>query len=249
MPISSSLLVVAVVLVLIAGFIGHWIGSSSAGRGVAEAQIDVVKAKNEGAQLAISTLQSDLVGMLRETLGDQAVRKPTVQAINEIDHAIATLQAPAAGAGSGAGSAGSGSAGSGSAAATTSEDRIHQAVTQLKTARENLVKLHNGRNSAETVLAKLEQAARRGNDLRADLAHDVAEQRSGLGRLYAETALDAVKANDLPRARRLLATAAHLDPGNRARYEKQLQTFDKSGTLPNETEDPAGSAAGSGDMK
>ena len=246
MPISSSLLVVAVVLVLIAGFIGHWIGSASAGRGVAEAQIDVVKAKNEGAQLAISTLQSDLVGMLRETLGDQAVRKPTVQAINEIDHALATLQAPPTGAGSG--SAGSGSAGSGSAAATTSEDRIHQAVTQLKTARESLVKLHNDRNSAETVLAKLEQAARRGNDLRADLAHDVAEQRSGLGRLYAETSLDAVKANDLPRARRLLATAAHLDPGNRARYEKQLQTFDKSGTLPNETEDPS-SGSGSGEIK
>ncbi len=109
-------------------------------------------------------------------------------------------------------------------------------------ARDSLVRVFESRGSAAAVLAQLERAARRGSSARAELAREVAEQRSGLGRLYAELAVDAAKAGDTGRARRLLSTAAVLDPSNRPRYEKQLQTFDRSATLPPAPEQAAGSA-------
>jgi hypothetical protein len=110
------------------------------------------------------------------------------------------------------------------------------------------VQVAQGRSSALAELSALERSVRRRGDQRLDLGRDVAEQRSGLGTLYAELAADAVKAGDPARARRLLATAAHLDPGNRARYEQQLRTFDKAGVLPRDTTDPAG-AAGRGSAR
>jgi proteasome lid subunit RPN8/RPN11 len=230
---------IALVLVLIAGFIGHWLGAGSANQALAQAQIDVARVRAEAAQSAIGSLQVELVGLLRETLGDQALHKPAAGAIAELDKAIAALQPPAAG---------SGSAGSGGAAAAAPAVNAEQALAQLQAARAGLVRLLEDRGTAETVLAELERAARRGSTARADLSRDVAEQRAGLGSLYAELAADAAKAGDAGRARRLLAAAAHLDPGNRPRYERQLQTFDKSGTLPQIT-DPSAGPAGAGDKR
>jgi hypothetical protein len=115
-------------------------------------------------------------------------------------------------------------------------------ATQLRIARDLLLRLGQDRGVAAAKLNQLERATRRSGELRTDLARDVSEQRSGLGGLYAELAGDAVRAGDAARARRLLATAAHLDPGNRTRYEKLLQSFDKTASLPRETSDTTGSA-------
>jgi proteasome lid subunit RPN8/RPN11 len=236
---TATLIGIAVVLILIAGFFGHWLGSSSGGRGAVEAQLDLARAKADATQLAIGSLQSDLVGILRETLGDHAVRKPAAIAIADVEKAIAAVKAvapaPAPAPATDAGSAGS-------AAPSTPPTPVEQALTRLAAARTSLIRLLEDRGSAEAVLAQLELAARRGAAARADLARDVAAQRAGLGRLYAELATDAVKAGDPARARGLLAAAAHLDPGNRPRYEKQLQTFDRAGTLPQKPEGAAGSA-------
>jgi proteasome lid subunit RPN8/RPN11 len=245
----ASLIVIGVILLLVGGFVGHWIGAASANRAIEEIEVKVANAKAEGAQLAITQLQSDLLGVMRETLGDQAVRKPVAQAITELDGAIAALEGTAAptpptpptlGAGS---AAGSGSA-AGNAAPTG--DARAQAVSGLKTVRDSLRRLSEDRNSAQAMLTALESASRRSSDLRTDLAHDVAEQRSGLGLLYAELAADAAKSGDKARASRLLSTAAHLDPSNRSRYETQLRSFDKSGHLPGDIGDTAGSAAQGG---
>jgi len=104
-------------------------------------------------------------------------------------------------------------------------------VTQLKALRDRLQGLIDKRGSAEAVLVQLEKAARRGADRSIDLGRDLGEQRAGIGGLYAELATDAAKAGDKARAKRLLTAAAHLDPGNHGRYEKQLQAFDKTATL------------------
>ncbi len=222
----TSSIVIGVALVLIAGFVGHWIGASSGGRALAGAQLDATKARAEAAQLAIGSLQSDLVGILRDTLGDQAMREPAAAAIAELDKVIASLRAP----------------GPGSAAPPAAAPASDRGRDQLGGARDSLVRVIESRGSAAAVLAQLERAARRGSSARAELAREVAEQRSGLGRLYAELAVDAAKAGDTGRARRLLSTAAVLDPSNRPRYEKQLQTFDRSATLPPAPEQAAGSA-------
>jgi proteasome lid subunit RPN8/RPN11 len=251
------LALIGVVVLVIGGFVGHWFGVGSANQALAQAQIEIAKAKTEGAQLTLTSLQSDLVAILRNTLGDEALRRPLTQAIAEIERALAVVPdvAPTAGpgpaappgagagsaAGAGAGSAtGAGSAATGSAAgastptvaAGSSDERLRQLASQLRATRETLLRLAQDRGSAQAQLEQLERLARLGNEVRGDLGRDVAEQRLGLGALYAELAADAVKANDPARARRLLTTAAHLDPRNRARYEKQLQSFDRSAKLP-----------------
>jgi proteasome lid subunit RPN8/RPN11 len=298
----GPLIVIGVVLLLVGGFVGRWLGVGAANQVLDQFQNEIVKAKMEGAQAEDARLQISLVEVLRNTLGDEALRKPIVQAVDELDRALAWLPAspvlpiwatpPAPGAGSaaapagssaagpGAGSAapGAGSAagagpgraagpgpgsptvaGAGSAAAPAAggavapgagsgDPRLQELAAQLKASRDQLFLLAQGRMSAHAVLAQLEGLARRSSELRADLGHDVAEQRSGLGALYAELADDAVKAKDLARARRLLATAAHLDPGNRTRYEQQLQSFDKAASLPHDITDNTGSA-GQGNIR
>ncbi|HEY1554196.1 MAG TPA: hypothetical protein VGF94_05145 [Kofleriaceae bacterium] len=236
----GTLLVAAAVLMLLAGFVGHWLGASSGNAALVEAQGELDKARHEGEQFAIGQLNSDLVGVLRDTVGDQALHKPVGQAITAIDAAIASMEPKASGSGSAAGSgSGSGSAAgsasgsaSGSGSAAGPGPGTGNVLAQLKQAREILARLGTDRSSAATALDVLERASKSESMLKADLAHDVAEQRAAIGIAYSELSANAMKAGDKDRAMRLLAAAAHLDPGNRARYEQQLQAIDPSASLP-----------------
>ncbi|HEX4421318.1 MAG TPA: hypothetical protein VH165_25560, partial [Kofleriaceae bacterium] len=249
----GPLILIGVVLLLVGGFVGRWLGIGSANEVLLQAQLEIGKAKFEGQQSVLTSLQNDLLGTLRDTMGDEGMRAPVEQAIQDLDQAIAMLPAeppppavapPVAGsaaptAGSaappGAGSAGSATAsaagsaggagsasspGAGSAlapiavpvtlpipgiaaapppgvtapAATPATAALIALSTQLRGARADLMTLMQRRYSAHIVLDQLEHATRRGAELRADLNHDVAEQRSGLGNLYAELAGDVAKA-------------------------------------------------------
>jgi proteasome lid subunit RPN8/RPN11 len=230
----ATLIVLGLVMLLIGGFVGRWWGAQGTQQILQQAQIDIMKAKQEGAQLMVTQLQSDLVGVMRATLGDEAVRKPVAEGIANLDESIKSLE------------------GQGSNA-----DAV-KALATLKTTRENLLRLADDRGNAYALLAQLEALSKRSSMVRADLEHDVQTQRTGLSQLYSELAVDVAK-TDKERAKRLLATAAYLDPGNAPRFEQQLQTFDKSGKLPRvqvqvdeapaakpATGSAAGSAAGSG---
>jgi hypothetical protein len=102
-------------------------------------------------------------------------------------------------------------------------------LRRLEQVRRDLVRLVVERESAQATLRAVEHEARRQDEQRgrADqgraLEREVVTQRAGLGGLYAELGADAARAGDTARARRLFATAARLDPGNRARYESQLR--------------------------
>jgi proteasome lid subunit RPN8/RPN11 len=202
----AMLITVGIVLALVGGVVGHWFGVGAANQVLADAQIAIAGAKADGAKAAVATLQSDLLGILRDTYSDEAMHRPLLQAITIIDELIAALPADVA------------------AAASFAQ--------QLKTARVRLAQLEQARGVAQAELAALEAGARRGNEQSKEVSRDLADQRSGLGAIYAELATDAAKAGDASRARRLLTAAAHLDPGNRVRYEKQLQAFDPTGHLP-----------------
>ncbi|MEO7734100.1 MAG: Mov34/MPN/PAD-1 family protein [Kofleriaceae bacterium] len=215
----GPLLVTAVLVLLIGGFAGHWLGVGSANQALGEAQIEIAKGRADGASTMASTLQRDLVGVLRDTLGDEALRRPLAQAVAELDRAMSLM-----------------SAGS------------PELASQLKATRDSLLQLSQSRGTAQAELAQLERLARPGSELRADLGRDVAEQRAGIGALYAELATTALKLGDPARARRLLAAAAHFDPRNRARYETQLRSFDTSATLPVDLNDNTG-AAGEGTIR
>lgn len=238
----AMFITVGVILALLGGVVGHWLGVGAANQALADAQIAVANAKVEGARAGIATLQSDLLGLLRDTYSDEAMHRPVTEAIAVLDQLIAALPpdspAPMGPLPPGARSVVSG-AGSGAAPPGPSF------AMQLRTARTRLVQLEQARGTAQAELAALETAARHGNEPSKEVTRDLAEQRAGLGAIYAELAADAAKA-DPARARRLLAAAAHLDPGNRVRYEKQLQTFDPAGHLP---PNPGASNPGEGEPR
>ena len=255
----STVVMVAVVLVLLAGFAGHWIGSSGANAAVTQAQVEIAKARGEGTQLAVAQLQHELVGVLRETLGDEAVQRPVLQALTALDVAIATL-GPVLPGGPVARPSPVGSSPDGSpsrdatlpgptaatpttptAAPSPADAQRAQTLAQLQAVRARLIEVANARGSAEAALAAIQRVTRQGAELRGDLVREVADQRAGIGVLYAELAADVAKAGDARRAKRLLATAARLDPGGRSRYEAQLRGFDKGATLPPSGDAPAGS--------
>jgi hypothetical protein len=222
----ATLIGIGILLLLIGGFIGNWWGASSTNRVIEQAQAEIAKARTDAIETVVGELQSDLVGVLRESLGDAGMQQPIATAIREIDAAIADLDGSAA--------PGGGSA-QGSAAPANPSERMKQLATTLRGTRERLMRIADDRQAAQALLAKLALRARDKTRLHEDLGHDVAEQRSGLGTLYAELAADVAKGGDKARAKRLLTIAAHLDPGNRVRYEQQLHTFDKSASLPPDT--------------
>jgi proteasome lid subunit RPN8/RPN11 len=242
----AMLITVGVILALLGGVVGHWLGVGAANQALAEAQIAVGNAKLEGLKAGVASLQSDLLGLLRDTYNDEAMHRPLTEAVAVIDQIIAALPPdsappaapPAGGApagpGSGAGSSAPSAVAAGSGAPATAAAGNPPAPSfalQLRTARTRLVQLAQTRAIAQAELAALEAAARRGNEPSKEILRDLAEQRAGLGAIYAELATDAAKA-DPSRARRLLTAAALLDPGNGVRYEKQLQMFEPAGRLP-----------------
>lgn len=287
-PGSLAMLVgVGVVLLLVGGFIGNWWGASSANRVIEQAQAQVAKAKVDAVEYVVNGLDAELVGVLRDSLGDATMRRSLALAVAELDGAIAELEgkprpaddatrldprggapapagpgsasalaaagsasAPAAGSGAGTPSAGSltPTAAAGSTAApgvaASPRDRLQASAAMLRGARDRLIRIAEDRAGAEVVLAQLDRRSRSRGRSTEELGRDVAEQRSGLGTLYAEIASDVAK-TDKARAKRLLSIAAHIDPGNRARYEQQLRTFDKTASLPPDT----GAAMGSGGTK
>lgn len=216
----AAIVAVGVILLLVGAFAGHWWGSASANAAIGEVQRQLVKAHADGAEQAIASIDSDLVSILRQSLGDGALRKPIADATAAIDGLLPQLDAQGA-----------------------ADPKASELATRLREARSQLAQVATDRSTSEVMLAQLELATRRRGQLRSDLSRDVTEQRTGLGALYAELAADVAKAGDKARAKRLLAVAAHLDPGNRARYEQQLRTFDKTATL------SRGAGVGSGGAK
>jgi proteasome lid subunit RPN8/RPN11 len=204
----AAIVIIGLILLLIGGFLGRWYGLSKASELVAEAQNQVNRAKLEGAQAAVTSLQSDLVGVLRAVMGDAAVRKPVETTIASLDQMLKDLDGPAG------------------------ADQAAKLKATITTLRDQLLALANDRASAETTLAQLEMMSKSSSLIRADLAQEVGQQRAAVGLLYAELAADVAKSGDKARAKRLLATAARVDPGNTSQYQQQLKTFDSSATLP-----------------
>jgi proteasome lid subunit RPN8/RPN11 len=217
----AMFIVIGTILALLGGIVGHWWATSRVNQALSDAQIAIAGAKADGAKAGIAMLQTDLLGILRDTYSDETMHQPVRQAIGAIDQIIAAMPPEVA------------VLGPASAPSTGSDtdSRWGAFAQQLRIARTQLTQFAQARVTAQAELAALDAATRRGNDVPKEIAHDLAEQRAGLGAMYAELATDAAKAGDRDRARRLLTAAGHLDPGNRNRYEKQLQAFDPTGHL------------------
>lgn len=204
--------VIALVLVLLAGGIGHWLGSARATDAAAvQMQQQLLQAHAQGSQLAIASIDNDLITVLRDAVNDRAVSTPVAVAVTELDGAIAALDGPP-----------------GATPGTPPDPKA--TVERLRLVKSRLLQVLEERAVAESLLKQIGVLTRQNGDLKVDLARDVARQRAGIGTLYAELAAQVGKA-DVKRVKRLLDTAASLDPGNRARYQKLLQDVDPSAKL------------------
>lgn len=233
---------IAVLLMLIAGFGGHWLGMSAANQEVVKAQVAAVNAQEHATELAVGRLDNDLVKILRDTLADARMQAPVARALTELDAAIDALGAlaptpaappapPAAGSGSGSGSAAA-------APPAPPADPRTLAIARLKEARAAFAELARTQVAAIVTLDQIATATRGGAEERARVLPDLSAHRAAIGQLYAELATDVAK-TDPARAARLLAVAAKVDARNIARYQAQLQTFQKGATLPRESGDTA----------
>lgn len=238
--------------VLVIGLLaGRWLGNAQAEQRVQDAQRAAEQARSENDQLAADSRQNEMAGVLRDAFGDEALRKPIQNAIDELDRTIADLPTEVAsdaghaagpgassgapgGAGSGAlGDAGSGApggAGSGASpggagsGAPASAVGVDPRVPRLVAQlKASRERLFQLSQGHLTARATFTEIERvtRPHDELAALHHELRDQRSALGAAYAELATVADKLGDGERARRLRDTAGTLDPDNRARYTKQ----------------------------
>lgn len=202
---------IAGVALLLAGGTGGWFwGVRGASDALRSAEIEISRARAEGVRTAVSNVDTQLVSILRNTVGNEAVRRPAEQMLEDLDAAEKALDI----------------------SPWREDPDVQGGLARLRSARERAIRLRDDRGDASAALTQLQEASRRGTVNPADVAREMNDQRNALGALYGELAADAVHAGDLKRAKRLLATAASVDPGNRNRYLQQLGSFDPKGELP-----------------
>jgi tetratricopeptide (TPR) repeat protein len=189
----------AVVALAIGLLAGVWWGGRGVDRLALEAQRQIDQAHLTAAQETIGLLQGEVLSHLRRLVEDDGARLDLIHAADAVDRAARELE------------------GGGGR---------DQALPALREARELLTTLGRSQSRAVQSLRALELLSR--SDV-ADRRRDAAElvrQRSALGGLYLELADQAEAAGDRDRARRLLRTAAAVDPQNTA-YPERLRRLEE----------------------
>ncbi len=181
----------ALVLFVIAGGLGWWLGGRDASALVSHLQVELVKSQQDGARLAVAQLDAELMTTLRAALGDES-RGP----LDEIQARLAEA---------------------GAALAAGGPDARAQALAKIEAARAAMARLRDGRATARLILARVENAARMGPTQ--SLREELALQRAALVQLYLELAGDAAKAGDGKRAQRYTQLASTIAAGARITLE------------------------------
>jgi proteasome lid subunit RPN8/RPN11 len=197
-----SVVGMAAAAALVAGLlIGAWWAGRGSEKLAAEAQRRIDQAHLTAAEETVKLLNAEVLSYLRRLVDDDAARLDLLQAADAVDRALRALEA-----------------GGGR----------DQAVASLREARELLAGLGRSQSRAHQSLRALELLARSGLDERRDAAGDLARQRAALAGLHLELAEQAAAAGDRDRARRLLRTAAAVDPENPT-YAERLVRLEEAG--------------------
>lgn len=206
--------VVALALGLLAGV---WWGGRGTDKLIADAQRRLDQAQLAAVEETVRLIDGEILGHLRRLVDDDAARIELMQAADAVDRALRALEGGTAG--------------------------RDQAVASLREARELLVGTSRRHSRAQQSLRALEQLARSGVAERRLAAGDLARQRAALAGLYLELSDQAAAAGDRDRARRLLRTAATVDPEN-ATYAERLERLDEGAQSGESGEDGAAGEAG-----
>jgi proteasome lid subunit RPN8/RPN11 len=211
----TTVAMAAVFALVLGGLIGYWAGSGRRGGGKGSATPDQIenaqRAYENGQRELAAQINTELLALLRQSLDDESSRRTVEDALNALADAekeVAALAAPPAGA----------------------KPDAAAAAAKVKTARERLARALEMRTVAERSLAALEMAGKGRQVNVQGLVRELNNQQHYLGLAYAELAMDIAKA-DPKRAKRLLQTAALVDPQGFEGYQARLGQFDKDAKL------------------
>lgn len=164
----------------------------------------------EVAQEAVAGLNSDLLAVIRGTVGDEA-GKTLDDGISRLDSAAQALKP------------------------MTGDAGVNSAVQSIQDTRNLLDRARRDRVVASQMLQQLEKVIR-SKHTPEFVARDLAVQHALIGDLYVQLAREAARDGDAARVSDLLKRAAVADPERKGEYEQQLKAFEQQGTLPSLTE-------------
>ena len=194
-PDRFSLILTGILLLAVGGLLGWWLGQRGAADALDRAQKDLNTQRAAGAQQIIRSLNAELLGLLRQSLGGEALRRPLDQSIDDIDKGLKAMEgvgAPAA------------------------------ALEDIQRARRRIFRLRESHLAAEQTLTVLAETARHGSISPAEVNRVLSVQQALLAQVCVDVAAALAKTGDTRGARRLLLNAAKIDPAKRSLYEKKI---------------------------
>ena len=172
----------------------------------------------EAARGAVTSLNADLLGVLRASLGDEGSWRTFDDGLNQLNQTIKNARPLQQG-----------------------NPTIQPVVQSMEEALVTLDRARRDRRLAFEMLRRIEQMSGRApNDqgevkIRRIVEEGLMQQRQALGGLYAELADQAARGKNTERARKLLISAVTVDPENQSTYEQQLKTFEPKGRFHRES--------------
>ncbi|MFI5401406.1 MAG: hypothetical protein ACHQ1G_00495, partial [Planctomycetota bacterium] len=193
-PDRFSVLGIAVVVALAAALGGWWLGTGSARDALRRAQAELDTQRLRGAEEMVRMLNAELLLALRGSLGTDALRGPLDEGLATLEDGLARLEKDPADAG---------------------------AIERLRAGRDRIRRVRDAHLAADALLQRLEATSRTAEVDPRELVRTLSRHAAASGQLCVELAAIAAKEGDVPRARRLLALAASVDPAKRDLYEKK----------------------------
>jgi len=192
-PLGNTwVLAVALVGILFGFVMGMWWSRNS---GDENAQV---------AKDAVSSLNTDLLAVIRGSVGDEA-GKTVDDSIARLDQANQALKPLG--------------------------DSAKPAAQAVTDAQEALKRVQRDRVVAREMLQQLDEVIKT-NRTPEFVSRDLAGQRVVLGDMYVELAREAARNKDAARVADLLKRAAAVNPPGKAEYEQQFKGFQEQGVLP-----------------
>lgn len=189
---------IGLLLVLAVGMLWRW------GPGQASSRA-------QGAQDAVSSLNTDLLAVIRGSLSDEAFGKTFDESMARLNLASQTLK-PLEG-----------------------NEPVKAALQSIAETQQSLDRLRRDRLIAREMLKQLDEVIK-SNRTPEFVSRDLAAQRVYIGDVYVQLARDAARTGDRARVAELLKRAAVVNPEGKADYEQQLKNFEQQGTAPQSAE-------------
>ncbi|HEY6403296.1 MAG TPA: hypothetical protein VI479_17880, partial [Blastocatellia bacterium] len=171
----------------------------------------------EAVRAAVTSLNADLMGVLRASLGDEGSWKTFDDGLNQLNQAVKNAR----------------SAQQGNPAMQSLAQSMEEALQPLDRARKD-------RRLAYEMLRRIEQMSGRAPtdhgeaSIRRIVEDGLNQQRRALGGIYAELADQALGGKNTERARKLLIDAVTIDPDHQSDYEQRLKTIDPKSSFQRE---------------